>query len=266
MKAIHKTDEEAVVANAILTPEIAEQVVYNIMNTPVRDYPCPHFVVESVWPEEFFDQLVALMPQSSDYEGIVSSGRMVNFGMQSETRFLFSLENHLHKLSGAQHDLWKSVDDFMQSGLFRNAIMKKFMPYIQQRFTPESMGKIQVTGMAELVRDLTDYSISPHSDTAHRLLNLFFYLPENDLTPHLGTSFYVPKDRQKAYSSGKHFHFEDFHRVFTAPYRRNVMAAFFKNDVSFHGVEPVKEKNFERNALSYIMRVYDASGAPFEGR
>ena len=252
----------------VLTPEIGEQLIYNIMNTPILEYPCPHFVTENVWPDDFFEQMRLYLPATEHYQGIMAAGRVVaaNKDMDSQmikdTRFLFSLENDLEKLSGDQYAFWKSVREFLFSPVFHSAVLTKFLPFIQQRFPRDVQSRLQLKPVAEMFRDLTNYSIGPHSDAPPRLLNLFFYLPEDDSKPHLGTSFYVPKDRTKKYVGGPHYPFDEFRRVFTAPYQRNVMAAFFKNDVSFHGVEPVKEKDFERNALAYFIRVFDTSGVP----
>lgn len=243
----------------ILTPEIGEQVIYNLMNAPFRHYPCPHFVVENVWPEDFFDEIRARLPDTRHYHGIIASGRVTAAEGTEDTRYLFSLEKDISSLEGEQFAFWKSIGDFLFGPVFHEAVINKFSPFIQQRFAGKNTQSMQAQPVAELFRDLTDYEIGPHSDHSTRLLNLFFYLPEDDSKPHLGTSFYVPKDRAIHYPSGPHFPFNLFTRVFTAPYQRNVLAGFFKNDVSYHGVEPVMEKQFERNALAYFMRVIEAA-------
>jgi len=245
-----------------LTPEIGEEVIYKIMNTPFREYPCPHFVTENVWPEAFFEHIRKMLPPTEYYTGIISSGRVVAPTGTPDTRYLFSVKNDLNKLHNELLEFWKSMSDFFFSDLFRNSVLQKFTPYIQQRFAGRNLTNLQTFPVLELFRDKTDYFIGPHSDHPARLLNLFFYMPEDDSKPHLGTSFYVPKDRNLKYEGGPHFPFEWFTRVFTAPYKRNVLAGFFKNDVSFHGVEKVMEKNFDRNAMAYFMRVQDVTGAP----
>lgn len=241
-----------------LTPDIAERVIYNIMNTPIRDYPCPHFVVENIWPDDFFERIRANLPATENYTGIIAAKRISAPEGTPDTRFIFSLETDLSKLSGEQFEFWKSIGDFLFGERFYQSILQKFNHYINKRFAGQNGANIYIKPVAELFRDMTHYAIGPHSDHTTRLLNLFFYLPEDDSKQHLGTSFYVPKDRTIAYQSGPHYTFDGFTRVFTAPFKRNAMAAFFKNDVSFHGVEPVMEPDFERNALAYFMRVQEA--------
>jgi hypothetical protein len=69
----------------------------------------------------------------------------------------------------------------------------------------------------------------------------------------MGTSFYVARDPKFVSDGNAHLHFEDFINVYTVPARQNVAAGFFRNDRSFHGVEPVTEKGYERNALALSM-------------
>lgn len=241
----------------ILTPDIAERVIYNIMNTPIRDYPFPHFVVENVWPDNFFDQILAQLPVTEHYTGIIAAKRIIAPEGTKDTRFIFSIKNDLSKLSGAQFEFWKSMEEFLFGERLNQSIMQKFRGYINKRFAGKNSANFYIEPVAELFRDMTDYAIGPHSDHPSRLLNLFFYLPEDDSKQHLGTSFYVPKDRSVEYKSGPHYNFDDFIPVFTAPYKRNVMAAFFKNDISYHGVEQVQEADFARNALACFMRIHE---------
>jgi hypothetical protein len=69
----------------------------------------------------------------------------------------------------------------------------------------------------------------------------------------MGTSFYVPKNRNFTCKGGPHYPFEGFTRVFTVPSYQNTAAGFFRNDKSFHGVEPVAEKDYERNSLALML-------------
>ena len=44
------------------------------------------------------------------------------------------------------------------------------------------------------VRDHTNYSIGPHTDSPRRLITMLFYCPEDDGRPHLDNSIYWPLD------------------------------------------------------------------------
>ena len=106
-----------------------------------------------------------------------------------------------------------------------------------------------------LVRDHTNYSIGPHTDSPSRLLSLLFYFPRDDSLSHLGTSIYMPKDPQFSCIGGPHYKPNNFDRVQTMPYRPNSLFAFMKNDKSFHGVEPIADQDIQRDLLLYDIRL-----------
>jgi hypothetical protein len=54
---------------------------------------------------------------------------------------------------------------------------------------------------------------------------------------------------------GPHYPHALFHLVKTMEYRRNSLFAFFKNDYSFHGVEPIADENVQRDLMLYDVRV-----------
>ena len=105
------------------------------------------------------------------------------------------------------------------------------------------------------MRDLTNYSIGPHTDAPHRLLSMLFYCPDDDSRSHLGTSIYMPLDPDFRCEGGPHYPHERFRKVKTMEYRRNSLFAFIKNDYSFHGVGRIDDQNVQRDVLLYDIRV-----------
>ena len=106
------------------------------------------------------------------------------------------------------------------------------------------------------VRDLTNYSIGPHTDAPHRLITMLFYCPEDDSRQHLGTSIYWPNDNDFRCRGGPHYPFNRFRKITTMPYKRNSLFAFFKDERSFHGVEPIPDAQCERDLMLYDVRVF----------
>ena len=230
---------------------VMEQMLYNIMNTPFSTYPSPHFVTRNVFPDNFHEVLRANLPDKSKYTGLSSRGDTHGYKIEDETRFVFSVKADIDKLEGEQRAFRKSVSDYIEGEVLINGLIQKFGPFISQRFQAEGLKNIGYR--LELFKDYTGYELGPHTDISSRILNLFFYLPADNDHPHMGTSFYVPKDRKFTCKGGPHYPFENFVRVFTVPSYQNTAAAFFCNDKSFHGVEPVSEKGYERNALALML-------------
>ena len=67
----------------LLTPAIAEGMLYRLMNAEVRQYPYPHFIALDVWPENFGDVIRRNLPDVSAYAGIRESGRVPRLETQA---------------------------------------------------------------------------------------------------------------------------------------------------------------------------------------
>ena len=110
-----------------------------------------------------------------------------------------------------------------------------------------------------LVRDLTRYAISPHTDTPTKLVSLLFYLPPDERLAHLGTSIYAPKAAEMSFDPARHLPFEAFKKVATMPFKPNSLFAFLRTDRSFHGVDQINEEGVVRDLLLY--NIYVAKGS-----
>jgi hypothetical protein len=73
---------------------------------------------------------------------------------------------------------------------FSRLILDRFRPSLRERFGPDNDPRIETD--ARLVRDFTNYAISPHTDSPRKVVSLLFYLPQDDAKRHLGTSIYAP--------------------------------------------------------------------------
>ena len=86
---------------------------------------------------------------------------------------------------------------------------------------------------------------------------LLLYLAPDDSAQHLGTSLYRPQQAGFSCPNSTHYAFDDFVRVKTAPYRANSLLAFVRSDVSFHGLEPLSERDVAttagRDVIQYVI-------------
>jgi hypothetical protein len=106
-----------------------------------------------------------------------------------------------------------------------------------------------------LVRDFTNYAISPHTDKPSKLISLLFYLPADASMRHLGTSIYAPNDPEFRCDGTAHYRFEDFKRAAAMDYVPNALFAFLRTDQAFHGVPKIGDANIERDVLLYNIYV-----------
>lgn len=213
---------------------VEEHVIYKLRNAQISPYPYPHFYVENVFPNDFYEELINSLESDEEY----------------------------HQYNEHYPDRYFGPDgtpkgcEFMGTERFMKEILSIFAHWLRKSH-PD--GKIDIASDLRLVRDKPGYRIGPHTDAPWKLVSLLFYLPTTNIWERNGTSVYVPNDPSFKCEGGPHYEFEEFKQIFTAPYRRNSCFCFWKTNRSFHGVEPITDQ-FHRNVLLY--NVYDTNKIP----
>lgn len=206
--------------------QIGDQVIYNLRNANVRNYPYPHFFCDSVFPWEFYAQMREKILANQNFE----------MGKSYQNRGITNLDGF-------------PEFDFMLSKFFLHSMLHIFEKQLKEYAKEHPQPDLYID--VRLVRDSQGYSIGPHTDAPWKLASLLFYFPE-EYVPNetLGTSIFVPKDHQATCVGGPHYSFEPFNKVYTAPYRANSCFGFWKTPYSWHGVEPI-DIPISRNVLLY---------------
>ena len=221
-------------------------LTYKLANEPFRPFPYPHFFIREAFPADFYARMQAMLPDPKALLTLEQARNVKGY----EERFVLSFkEEQLAALTAEQRAFWSELHEWLMGGGFARLVLGKFAPYVNQRF-PDRSG-ISFYNEALLVQDTTNYKLGPHTDSPRKVITLLFYLPKDLSQRHLGTSMYVPKDREFRCSGVAHYGHEAFDRVWTAPFEPNSLLAFFKTDFSFHGVEPVKDPDCRRWLLLY---------------
>jgi hypothetical protein len=236
-----------------------EFVLYQIANAQLRRHPFPHFFISPVFPPDYYADLLARLPPTEWMKPIDETGAVKPLGSSKgqayPSRFIADLaeiEEREQENQPAVH-FWGDLGRWIMSDRFRASIMEKFRPDIAQRFGTGSALSTDID--ARFVRDFTDYSIGPHTDTPRKLVSLLFYLPRDESMRHLGTSIYAARDASFRCEGTRHHSYQAFKRVASLPYVPNALFAFFKTDYSFHGVDPITDSGVERNLLLYNIYV-----------
>ena len=237
-----------------MSSNVEQHVIYQIATAPMREHPFPHLFVESVFPADFYARLRSHWVDSSSLVCLGESGR-VSPGAYPERFILPLTADEIEKLPPGRREFWSELADWLLGPVFLDAVMLKFARYVQGRFR-ERLEDERFYTDAIVVRDLSNYSLGPHTDTPQKVLALVFYCPENADRLHLGTSIYVPKEPEFRCRGDTHHDHSLFTRVATMEYRPNSLFAFFKTERSFHGVERITDHNVERDLLLYDVRVH----------
>jgi hypothetical protein len=232
----------------------AEQFArYKIANAPVQRYPFAHFFIENVFPPDYYRELIENLPAQDTYTPIDETGT-VKKGSYKD-RHICELEDVVEKevAAGREGGFWEGLESWLMDDAFTNLIVGKFRPAIEERFGAGV--QMSLTTDCRLVRDFTNYAISPHTDTERKLISLLFYLPRDDSKSHLGTSIYAPEDPKFRSDGTMHYHAKGFKHVARMDYVPNALFAFLRTDHSFHGVEPIADAEVERNLMLYNVYV-----------
>ena len=233
--------------------DVESHVHYRIANTPILEHPFPHFYATDVFPADFYAELRRRLPEQAGYTRIDETGTVPK-GMYKE-RFVCALDELEGQEfeSGAGTSFWADLSGWLLGDAFAQLILGRFRPALRERFGPDNAPRIETD--ARLVRDFTNYAISPHTDSPRKLVSLLFYLPQDDSKRHLGTSIYAPKQPDFRCPGTGHHPFEQFKKVATMEYRPNTLFAFFKTERAFHGVDPIADADVVRDLLLYNIYV-----------
>jgi hypothetical protein len=147
-------------------------------------------------------------------------------------------------------------------------VLESFAGPIRARFGERARWP-EVSVEVQLIRHQAGFFLGPHTDLSTKLVVLLFYLAPDDNHQHLGTSLYRAKDPGFSCPDSKHYPFDNFIRVKTAPYRMNSLLAFERSDRSFHGVEPLAAQDFttcNRDLIQYVLYDKPARRAQLQAR
>lgn len=241
--------------------DVKQFVSYQIANAPLRGYPFPHFFVHPVFPPDVYDALQANLPPTELLQPITKStvgytdpdtGEPIAPPQKGteQYRYIADVDDFSARDENAQRsEFWHDIAGWILSDAFRDLVIAKFADGIQKRLG--QYVRIDTRVEARFVRDFTSYAIHPHTDSPHKLISLLFYLPRDDSMKQLGTTIFRPIDPAKRCEGSSRHPFSEFKKVATMEYRPNALFAFLKTDFSFHGVEPIVERDIERNLLLY---------------
>lgn len=217
--------------------------------------PYPHYFLENVFPEDYYRALLAHLPGAGVYENLyeVTSLKLDHFRHRDQRDFG---GDWTRALPGELKSFWDDFHEWFLGPELARAVLRSFDGPLRERFGGGEEAWPEVSVESQLIRHRAGYFLGPHSDLYTKVVVLLIYLAPDATGEHLGTSLYRPKQPGFRCPESKHYPFEQFERVKTAPYRPNSMLAFLRSDVSFHGVEPLTEADVAaspRDLIQYVL-------------
>jgi hypothetical protein len=233
--------------------DVEPHLHYRIANAAVLRYPFPHFYISEVFPPDAYTELIDTLPPQSYYKRLDETGTVPQ-GAYPE-RFVCELANakRAEQETYGRTGPWSELASLFPSAGFAHRVLSVFNDAIVERFGQEC--EIDFEPECRLVRDFSNYAITPHTDSPRKVVSLLFYMPSNDAIQDLGTSIYVPKNPEFRCEGRAHHSFENFKRITTARFLPNSLFGFFKTDRAFHGVERIERPSVQRDSILYNIYV-----------
>jgi hypothetical protein len=223
-----------------------EHFTVRLRDARVETDPFPHYVLERVFPDDYYRQMLRHLPDSAVYDNLyeVTDLKLDHFRHRDQRNMD---QGWTDRLPPEQKSFWSAFNQWFLSGELSRAVLESFPRTSWPAVSVES----------QFIRHRTGYFLGPHSDLFTKLVVLLIYLAPDDSAEHLGTSLYRPKQAGFSCPHSKHYAFEDFVRVKTAPYRPNSLLAFVRSDISFHGLEPLSARDVAttagRDVIQYVI-------------
>ncbi len=236
-----------------MSSSVEDHVLARIDAAPISRLPSPHFYVENVFPDDYYRDLRAMLPDDERYTCLGDTGRVPKGSYRERFVFIPNADS-VDTLPPDQRAFWSEFADWFNGQRFLRAMAGKYPNAVATRFADQSRD-VKLFPESILVRDRTGYSIGPHTDAPHRFVTMLFYCPPDDGREHLGTSIFVPKERGFTCEGGPHYGFDRFVNVETMRYRPNSLFCFLNTSSCFHGVEPIVDQDVVRDFILYLVRI-----------
>lgn len=244
-------------SNKNWSEDILSHVCKRIEEAELIMDPTPHIVVDNVFPDDYYKQIIDNFPDESTLEAIAEKGR--TGGGYADRKVVLFNDEDFSKLDEKRLEFWLDLASWLYSDFFVSSSIDRFLPFCANRLSrfQKEGGDISLKNDALIVSDRSGYSIGPHTDMKQRLISFLFYVPENDSDSSLGTSFYRPFDPDFRCDGSKHYQSGGFERVKTVEYLPNRLLMFVRTEKSFHGVEAIEKDNVDRRLLISNLRLLD---------
>jgi hypothetical protein len=242
-------------------------IVERFRAAEVMPEPYPHYRLENVFPDEYYQALLRQLPGSSVYQSLfeTSSLKLAHFRHRDQRDLN---EGWTDALPDELRAFWNDFNEWFLGPELARAVLDSFAEPLGERFGPKKSWPA-VSVEAQLIRHRAGYFLGPHTDLHTKLVVLLVYLAKDESAKHLGTSLYLPKDPGFSCPNSIHYPFQDFVRVKTVPFMPNSLLGFVRSDVSFHGVELLSEKDCttcSRDVIQYVLYDKQAREAQLRAR
>jgi len=220
-----------------LVERLAEFVVQSINSARALEKPFFHLELSRVFPDDVYAQILALMPESSEYRPMHGRSKGHDLADGTHTRVKIDLfPEYIRNLPTENRALWDVVGHTLCSEPVKQAFIRQLAPGLSKRFGTNFV-KVGMYPVPVLTRDIPGYLITPHTDTHWKGITAQIYLPKDDASTDIGTIFHeklpdgsMPKKAQMRFTP-------------------NTGYAFAVGDDTWHSADAVHDRVKSRDSI-----------------
>src|SRR5262245_4494381 len=196
--------------------DVEQFLHYGIANARLLRYPFAHCYIRDVFPSDCYQKLIATMPDQRFYKRLDETGTVPK-GAYPE-RFVCDLVDaqRAELERDGKPGVWDDLAKVFLGPEFAQRVLSFFNESVVERFGQDC--ELDYYLDCRLVRDFSNYAITPHTDAPRKVVSLLFYMPADESMKELGTSLFVPKEPSFRCDGNSHHQFRDFKKVMTAAY------------------------------------------------
>jgi hypothetical protein len=191
----------------IAVERLRDFVVTSVDAALSYDTPFTHLVLDRVFPDDVYANMLAQMPEAADYRPMHGRSKGHDLADGTHTRVKIDLfPEYIRHLTPEKRAVWDVVGRALCSAEVRDAFMRRLAPALARRFGAGST-KVGMYPIPVLTRDIPGYLITPHTDTRWKGITVQLYLPRDRSNTNIGTIFHekladgsMPKKKQMTFA------------------------------------------------------------------
>lgn len=225
---------------------LKSSILNSLNNAELVHQPFSYYKIKDVFPEDFYQSLRENLPKIKDLEELKHHASKRQDSSYARRILEIREAKDLNKIPKEIRGPWKQIWELGNDPDYQKKIIEMFAPSFNQRFKG-GVKKREITVKMVISRDLDQYQIQVHPDTARKVATMQFYIPEDDSLIDHGTVMYqkIPKELRQEN--------QRYQRVDKMKFARNSGYGFAVNDRSFHAVDLMRiPKDQSRDSVTLL--------------
>jgi hypothetical protein len=216
---------------------LSDYIARSIDAARAVEAPFFHLEFDRVFPDNVYERVLALMPNSADYRPMHGRSKGHDLADGTHTRVKIDLfPEYIRNLPPEKRAFWDVVGRALCSDAVRQAFVRRLAPGLEERFGKD-FATVGMYPIPILTRDIPGYLITPHTDTRWKGITVQLYLPADANNTDVGTIFHerlpdgsMPKKAQMKFAPNSGY-------------------AFAVGDDTWHSADPVHDRIKTRDSI-----------------